>query len=382
MEIQIVSRNLCPCLVCGDAAVGINFTVPTCAPCKAFFRRNAVKLGRVDFVCQADGDCPVTYESRRICNCCRLAKCFRVGMQKSLIRTEVEREERRQLIEINREKRRQLVMLQNLGFHLPSKRIRLAYKQSDYLTTNDQMLLTNIMAAYDRACSKKNVQNLCFPSREHSCPHTFFNEYQDREISLIEYFKLIPEFNRLSIQDKIRLVRNHFGTMYYINEPVLAPYKSNNLVASIRKSFHGNLALRMIHSIDLMFSYVHDPVLLKLVLIVRSLSSSINRYRNDTDMDRIYDDTKLIFAGQNVYVELLWKYVLYRSASERDAVKFFNKLVMDILSIQHTYLMSDYYLYCLQDEIDKLEPLMKSMWPIPDENESMHDADVDMLFWS
>jgi len=58
----------------------------------------------------------VTYESRRICNCCRLAKCFRVGMQKSLIRTETEREERRQLIEVNREKRRQITMLHNLGF--------------------------------------------------------------------------------------------------------------------------------------------------------------------------------------------------------------------------------------------------------------------------
>lgn len=33
------------CLVCGDVAIGINFGVPTCMPCKAFFRRNAVRLG-------------------------------------------------------------------------------------------------------------------------------------------------------------------------------------------------------------------------------------------------------------------------------------------------------------------------------------------------
>ncbi len=45
MELQTISRHLGPCLVCGDNAVGINFSVPTCAPCKAFFRRNAVKLG-------------------------------------------------------------------------------------------------------------------------------------------------------------------------------------------------------------------------------------------------------------------------------------------------------------------------------------------------
>jgi hypothetical protein len=33
------------CLICGGRAVGINFGVHTCAPCKAFFRRNAIKLG-------------------------------------------------------------------------------------------------------------------------------------------------------------------------------------------------------------------------------------------------------------------------------------------------------------------------------------------------
>jgi len=33
------------CLVCGGLAVGLNFGVHTCSPCKAFFRRNAVKLG-------------------------------------------------------------------------------------------------------------------------------------------------------------------------------------------------------------------------------------------------------------------------------------------------------------------------------------------------
>jgi hypothetical protein len=43
--IPVKLRQLGSCLVCGDAAIGINFSVLTCAPCKAFFRRNAVKLG-------------------------------------------------------------------------------------------------------------------------------------------------------------------------------------------------------------------------------------------------------------------------------------------------------------------------------------------------
>ncbi|CAF4876083.1 unnamed protein product, partial [Rotaria sp. Silwood1] len=104
----MTNRDLGRCLVCDDVAIGINFCVPTCMPCKAFFRRNAVKLGTQEFVCRYDGDCIITHKYRRSCNCCRLAKCFRVGMRKSSILSDEEREARNKLVAINRLKRGQL----------------------------------------------------------------------------------------------------------------------------------------------------------------------------------------------------------------------------------------------------------------------------------
>ncbi len=47
----------------------------------------------------------MTSDTRRQCNCCRLAKCFRVGMDRKSIRSEDQRLERLRLIEYNRRKR-------------------------------------------------------------------------------------------------------------------------------------------------------------------------------------------------------------------------------------------------------------------------------------
>jgi len=66
-------------------------------------------------LCAGDGDCRVTHITRHMCKCCRLAKCFRVGMQKSLIRTAEENEARKEIVQQNRQKLRQLSNIQTLS---------------------------------------------------------------------------------------------------------------------------------------------------------------------------------------------------------------------------------------------------------------------------
>jgi hypothetical protein len=82
--------------------------------------------------------------------------------------------------------------------------------------------------------------------------------------------------------------------------------------------------------------------MLKIVLIILVLSSSSGRnFDNAADLDVLCNDSLSIFAAQNVYVELLWRYILSRSASEKDAVKFLNKLMMCILYVKNL----DMYIY-------------------------------------
>lgn len=64
-----------------------------------------------EFICANDGDCIISCEYRRTCNCCRMAKCFRVGMKRSFILTDEERDARNKLVTTNRLKRGQVVKI-------------------------------------------------------------------------------------------------------------------------------------------------------------------------------------------------------------------------------------------------------------------------------
>jgi len=324
-----------------------------------------VKLGRRDFVCQQEGDCAVTYKSRRLCNCCRLAKCFQVGMQKTLIRSEAEREARKQLVEQNRQKRLQSKTNRTNHLIRPSNLLLSFHSQPQPISASDQTLLTNIMSAYERTClADKQEKCPAFPSTKHSSVHQLLNDYSNRQKSIVKYFKCIPEFDALSMYDKIRLIRNHFCITLTINEAVLATTISQKLLDSIANVFDGQTTSNLVQCIELVHTYTNDRVLLKLLLIVRSLSSDINRYRNDVDMDRIFDNTLAIFAAQNVYVELLWRYLLSRLPSEIHAVKFYNKIIRDLLFVQRVCFMTEFHINQLTEEIQKMEPLMQSMWPM------------------
>jgi hypothetical protein len=194
----------------------------------------------------------------------------------------------------------------------------------------------------------------------------------------VKYFKLVPEFEGLLISDKIRLIRNNFCLTLPINEATLSTDISQHLIDSVSILFDANTSLQLITCIRLLHSYTRDRSLLKLLLIINSLSTGINRYQNDIDMDRIYDDTLKIFAAQNVYVELLWRYLLTRFPSELDAVKFYNKLILDTLFLQRVSFVADSHINNLTREIQKMSPLIQSMWPVPTETNDSNINDVDM----
>ncbi|CAG2101856.1 unnamed protein product [Medioppia subpectinata] len=80
-----------------------NFAVITCESCKAFFRRFGLKDKPLN--CPSNGNCIINQMTRKLCQKCRLEKCFAVGMKKEFIRSDEENEKRKKTIRENKLKR-------------------------------------------------------------------------------------------------------------------------------------------------------------------------------------------------------------------------------------------------------------------------------------
>jgi hypothetical protein len=255
--------------------------------------------------------------------------------------------------------------------------LRMLSNSFECLSPSDQVILANIFHAYENTVIvAKNVQFQCFPSVQHTSMHAFYNEVALLFPVFIDYFKHVPEFCNIILDDKIRLVKNHFGLMLNINEPLMHPVTSSNLIATWTNIYGVDIAARLLKRNHILEQFIYDPILLKITLIVLVLSSSNGRMLENTDIDQICDYPLPIYVAQNIYVELLWRYILSRAANEEDAVKFFNKLMLCIIHMKNLHMYVYSYISSFRDEIKQMEPIMRSMWTRPDDEEMITETDI------
>ncbi|CAG2162609.1 unnamed protein product [Oppiella nova] len=79
-----------------------NFGAVSCEPCKAFFRRNALKT---TLICHYDNKCKIDSVTRKFCPKCRLDKCLAIGMRQDWLLNEEDREMKRLKILINKKRK-------------------------------------------------------------------------------------------------------------------------------------------------------------------------------------------------------------------------------------------------------------------------------------
>jgi hypothetical protein len=239
-----------------------------------------------------------------------------------------------------------------------------SYETYSTLSTNDQVLLTNIFSAYEQTCiSLRYDKHLKMPNDNTLSLQKFMNSVSHIYVSLIDYFKFIPEFTNLSVDTKIFLLKNNLTQIVRLNSAIIthatgAVQDTNSI--GFKNVYPEDLFSEVCRCIINLFPFVYDPIFLKLIFIILMFSPSLyTRY----NINEKQIDTENIFSIQNHYIELLWRYILYRCSTYRQSVQFLTSFVTRLLHSQTVNAKLTVYIKkAISNQTDQLEPIMKAMW--------------------
>ncbi|CAF1591799.1 unnamed protein product [Adineta ricciae] len=352
------------CLVCGEVARIINYGALCCQACKTFFRRN-VSHGKQ--VCQYDGNCEITKFTRLGCTACRLKKCFACGMNPEFIRVTDQNTNHALVKRRNKKTNDDDNNGEKLKINLfPPKLQTLDLLENDRsaLSHFEWTLLSNVIHAYDRfeASSKIStstnylvhlpVETLFHNTHTYNLFKTYYTTAQLFVASSADY-KILTSAEQCSL-----LKRNLNGLFIFCAEVVCRDLKMlehpvwfNTLTYSLGS---GMVARKRYLNKKL----EHDNTLIKLMLIVLAFSSNCCMLdeRDGVFQDHLLIGTFRLFGSQNVFVEILWKYMLYRYGY-RETVRRFSGLVkqtLDLISLVVNMYRSDRMHQYFLDEAIKL----------------------------
>ncbi|CAF1094896.1 unnamed protein product [Adineta steineri] len=343
------------CVICGSTAIGVNFGARTCAPCKAFFRRNARRKEIVQTPCpfqesstsnlntNDSHETNVYCSQIRYCSSCRLRRCFNMGMKEELVRTDKENERYRQLVETNRQRRNQL--LQQDQFTIPrqilSKRVLL--HETDW---ND---ISNIVIAYETYCLKNYIQqreNIYHSQSQISDDDgsAKINHHASTTINKMTSFLLflstIPTVKLLPKSDRIFLCKHNIRPLILLNSHEL----DQLCYSEPWQLMYDNLSAKYVCGNDLFSELVNtkhraeqilitDPVVTRLWLLILFFSTPLHCYYNNSLPEISLNQRIALVEIQHSYINLLWNYLSHRHG-DIEVIRIFSNLTSVYLSMQ------------------------------------------------
>ncbi|CAF1276809.1 unnamed protein product [Adineta ricciae] len=311
------------CKVCGESAQYSYYGAIVCRSCKVFFRRNILKKS-TPLRCDYDGNCEININNRRICTYCRLTKCFAVGMTSDLIRGPQTAKHRKA------ESRSSTVTALariNEASLIPT--VNLLRADQSTLSVDQWNQISNIVHCFDTYSGFAFVEN--FVKEQDTLPLKSRFKYSSVSnffTSVMTSVQLVFEKNRdflsLSAHDRNTLL--HHTVEYTTGVGVASMLCQVQLFAN--PSFFNSAELifrppavasfvRLIDQLD------PDVSVVKLMCAILSFMTSRYTTYSSTVAANLSDVTAVIRI-QDMYGDLVWRYLLYKY-NYRDAVlRFFN----------------------------------------------------------
>jgi len=295
-----------------------------------------------------DGPCQINPKSRKRCIYCRLSACLQAGMHRNNNTTE-EITRSQQRVE---DKHRSLVEQKYTRAQLVT--LDLLHADRSSLNTNQWSVISNITHIYDRLFDelKQKIHHLHISDVTKPLKMCLkISNYQQ----LVEtYFKFIPPFlesipdyQSLKSSDRLTLFHHNTKILTGINSYYTAsttgfvPYLHKNYAPIFRMHDGPELVFEIERLRQRMDTVFHtDSILIKLVLVIFAFGNITPCLLFTTEMiSKSMDDemkfSKKTFAVQNDYVDILWRYMLFRFRHEKIVVHLYSNIIYDCLRLQN-----------------------------------------------
>lgn len=193
---------------------------------------------------------------------------------------------------------------------------------------------------------------------------------------LLSFFKQIPEFNELHVQDRVTLVKYNLMPLVILNCTLSYDPKTNDIIEAdsdapwdpqkICMKIHGQEIFQRVRKIFDSFVRIaqSDPRIIQLALIALILTKGFST--TNSLSEPVLNDGMTVYRAQSYYTDLLWKY-LEASQGYRKAIHIFKELVAHFISWQmlQESLRNDLLRKLSPTEQNELLPIMKSLMNIP-----------------
>ncbi|CAF4234290.1 unnamed protein product [Rotaria sp. Silwood2] len=388
------------CVVCGGKALGYNFDAITCPSCKAFFRRNAYK-DPTKLTCEGNQYCQISFASQRRCSSCRLTKCFNSGMRRDRLLTNEQRAAKRHQIEENRQvtlnshdnrsvrsvstlfvynlQNRLLIvfmvkspMITNLSSTRSTSSILSVPVTRTPLTVEEQQDIENIQRFYQKRIDLAADSGL--PWNPAMCPTSmlqFINCGSVTVLRLLSFFKQIPDFVRLNVDDKMTLIKYNLIPISILNASLCYKSEAEQFIETDSDAPYDVKDIQKFHGIDLSLKIKKiisalskigqsDERIIQLSLVILLCMKGFSTMKSENEP--ILNDGMAVFRVQSYYTELLWKY-LEMNRGSNEAIRIFNMLICQFVALQNI----NRELYNnLQDilsptDVEHMLPIMKTL---------------------
>ncbi|UJR07505.1 hypothetical protein I4U23_011794 [Adineta vaga] len=304
------------CRICGDYAEHSNYGTMTCSACKMFFRRNG-KKGQELFKCDFNNNCHINIQTRHLCSACRLRKCFVNGMQIELIRCSLSKQNKMKIIPSTP------IVISNIL--IPT--VNLLQSDQSTLSIDQWNHISNLIHCYDENGPLSIAQT--FVIEQNSLPvrlryksdavtelyTSIYTEIQQRHGKNKDFLSLCLQDQCTLVHKTVKNVSSIAGlvVLHYTNllyDPLFLHMNEIIFGLCVTKGLVG-----MKNTLD------DDMTFVKLLIAI--LSFSTTDYTNfSVSIDENFVNRKTILRIQDTYIELLWRYMVYKHSHQHAVFRF------------------------------------------------------------